>query len=69
MIRKNIPKLIMFEKTRSVSTGMIRLFIPARNPEIPQFKHAIIAKLTASIARLFPYRQQRLKRASLSKRR
>jgi hypothetical protein len=54
---RNIPTPAMLEKTRSVNTGMTRLFLPARNPEIPQFKHAINAKLTASIARLFRYHQ------------
>jgi hypothetical protein len=57
MIMINIAKLAVLEKTRSVNTGMMRLFIPARNPEIPQFKQAINAKLTASIARLFRYHQ------------
>jgi hypothetical protein len=54
---RNIPKLAMLDKNKSVNTGMIRLFIPARNPEIPQFKQAIIAKLTASIVRLLRYHQ------------
>lgn len=49
MIMRNIPKLAMLEKTRSVNTGMMRLFIPARNPEIPQFKQAISVKLTVFI--------------------
>jgi hypothetical protein len=58
---RNIPTPVMLENTRSVSTGMTRLFVPARKAEIPQFKQAINARLTASIARLFRYHQQRLK--------
>jgi hypothetical protein len=68
MMMINIATLAMLEKTRRVNTGMMRLFIPARKPEIPQFKQAISAKLTASIARLFRYYQQRMKKASSSNR-
>jgi hypothetical protein len=54
---RNIPNPAMLENTRSVNTGMTRLFVPARNPEVPQLKQAISAKLTASIVRFFWYHQ------------
>jgi hypothetical protein len=44
----NIPNPAVLENTRSVSIGMTRLFIPARNDEAPQPRQAISAKLTAS---------------------
>jgi hypothetical protein len=56
----------MLENTRSVNTGMTRLFVPARNPEIPQLKQAISAKPTACIAHLFGHHQSGLKSTSLS---
>jgi hypothetical protein len=56
---RNIPTPAMLDKKRSVNTGMTRLIVPARNPEIPQLKQTINARLTAIIARLFWYPQQR----------